>query len=237
MSLRPSASSQVGEAVILRFCVQDTGIGITAEDQIKLFSAFSQVESSYNRKFGGTGLGLAICKKLVELMRGDIWVDSTLNKGSTFWFTAVFRLNLQEKATEIQNITPVAFRPLNILVAEDNSVNQMVIKQVMKKLKHNVKIVDNGKMAVNEILHSANSYDLVLMDIQMPEMDGIEATTIIRRTVSASKLPIVALTAHVTSTDVDRCYEVGIDYFITKPVDVKKLDSILVEISNRKSVP
>jgi len=165
-------------------------------------------------------------------------VESNLGTGTTFHFTAVFQVN--SAVRPLASVYPASQqtdRPLNILVAEDNAVNQMVIKQVIKKLKHQVKVVENGKLAVEEILRSGNTYDLILMDIQMPEMDGIEATTIIRGKISSEQLPIVALTAHVTTSDMDKCTEAGIDYFVTKPVDVKKLNSILVEISNRTHVP
>ncbi|HEX7809009.1 MAG TPA: PAS domain S-box protein, partial [Thermoanaerobaculia bacterium] len=220
----------------LRFAVSDTGIGIPLEAQSRLFAPFVQADSSTTRRFGGTGLGLAISHRLVELMHGEIGVDSTPGAGSTFWFTARF-----ESAQEIPMSTvdsgaprlvessriPVAAtrtRRGRILVAEDNAVNQKVAMRLLEKLGYRADVVANGLEAI-DALHRV-PYDLVLMDCHMPEMDGYAATRMIR--VRETKhIPIIALTASVMAEDRERCVQSGMDDVLTKPVREGELAAVL----------
>lgn len=237
-----------GKAVI-RFSVRDTGIGIPADKTNLLFNAFSQVDASLARKFGGTGLGLAISKGLAEQMGGSIGVESVPGKGSTFWFIIPFLKQVAE-AQPSETTTDSGkflkdkpgsvfqkheqFQPgkrLRILVAEDNMANQMVILGILEKMGHIANAVADGKEVV-KILETI-PYDLVLMDIQMPEMDGLEAAAIIRdpnSQVRAHNIPILALTAHTMPDDREKCMAVGMNGYITKPVSTKSVTDALANI-------
>ncbi|WP_300295188.1 PAS-domain containing protein [Ferrovibrio sp.] len=204
--------------------VRDTGIGIAADKTQHLFGRFSQADSSIARRFGGTGLGLAISKQLVELMGGKIGVDSTEGQGSVFWFT----LPLQEGKpveTEIpaaQGDGPATQKSLRILVAEDNQVNQMVIGMMLRQLGHQVDLVTNGIEACEQVQKAP--YDLVLMDMQMPEMDGLTATQTIRRLPQdCARLPIIALTANAMEGDRERYISGGMDDYVAKPIALPQL--------------
>ena len=198
--------------------VRDTGIGIAADQIDRLFSRFNQADSSIARRFGGTGLGLAISKQLAELMGGRIGVDSEEGKGSTFWF----ELPLEEGQTvqieaPVQADGPATLRSLRILVAEDNQVNQMVIGLMLRQLGHQADIVTNGIEACEQVQKAP--YDLVLMDMQMPEMDGMTATATIRKLPhAAAKLPIIALTANAMEGDRERYISAGMDDYVAKPI-------------------
>jgi len=198
--------------------VRDTGIGIAGDQIDRLFSRFNQADSSIARRFGGTGLGLAICKQLTELMGGRIGVDSEEGKGSTFWF----ELPLAEGQTvqieaPAQAAGPATLRSLRILVAEDNQVNQMVIGLMLRQLGHQADIVTNGIEVCEQVQKAP--YDLILMDMQMPEMDGITATATIRKLPSAAaKLPIIALTANAMEGDRERYLSAGMDDYVAKPI-------------------
>lgn len=198
--------------------VRDTGIGIAADQIERLFSRFNQADSSIARRFGGTGLGLAISKQLAELMGGRIGVDSEEGKGSTFWF----ELPLAEGQTvqieaPVQADGPATLRSLRILVAEDNQVNQMVIGLMLRQLGHQADIVTNGIEACEQVQKAP--YDLVLMDMQMPEMDGMTATATIRKLPSAAaKIPIIALTANAMEGDRERYIGAGMDDYVAKPI-------------------
>ncbi len=215
----------------LRFSVSDTGIGIAPEAQIRLFQSFSQADSSISRRFGGTGLGLSICKKIVELQGGRIGVDSTPGVGSCFWFELSFT---QPSAGEpVRNMTatvPLAVRALHILLAEDNEINQKVAVALLKKSGHTVQIAQNGYEAVLAVQNQ--SFDVILMDMHMPEMDGLAATRAIRcLPAPASALPIVALTAAGSLSDIQTCMDAGMNYFLVKPFRMERLASILQELS------
>jgi signal transduction histidine kinase len=229
LKIEPLASS--GKNMNLRFAVIDTGIGIAPEAQARLFQSFSQGDSSISRRFGGTGLGLSICKKIVELQGGRIGVDSTPGLGSCFWFELSFS---QPSATErIQNMpatVPLATRALHILLAEDNEINQKVAVALLKKSGHTVHIAQNGYEAVLAVQNQ--SFDVILMDMHMPEMEGLTATRAIRcLPTPVSSLPIVALTAAGSLSDIQTCMDAGMDYFLVKPFRMERLGSILHELS------
>jgi len=221
----------------IRFSVEDTGIGIPADRQADLFSPFTQVDGSTTRKYGGTGLGLTISKQLVELLGGEIGLESELGVGSSFWFTV--RLEKQTSAAANpapavpgkRDPVPTAAPPKpqgRILLAEDNLLNQRVALAVLHSLGYRADAVANGEEAVAALCRT--SYDLVLMDCQMPEMDGYQATARIRDRasgVSNPALPIIALTASAMKGDRDRCLQAGMDDYLTKPVDLASLAAAL----------
>jgi two-component system sensor histidine kinase/response regulator len=209
-----------------RFAVEDTGIGIDQEVVGALFSPFIQADASTTRKYGGTGLGLAICRRLVEAMGGEIGVESTPNKGSTFWFEVALAMTTKVDVREDLIEEAGAIRPLNILLADDNAINQMLINGLICRMGHNVTCVGNGRDAVNAA--GIGDFDLVLMDIQMPEMSGSEAAAAIRSLdVPTAHVPIIALTAE-TKAERRRSYEnAGFDGFLAKPIDSKKLAHVI----------
>ncbi|HSF43171.1 MAG TPA: response regulator, partial [Thermoanaerobaculia bacterium] len=194
--------------------VEDTGIGIPVEFQGRLFELFSQGDGSTSRRFGGTGLGLAISKRIVEAMGGKLGFESVPGEGSKFWIT----LALERAAPPAGSESPVdsTVRPHRILTAEDNPINQLVITEHLKALGHEVTAVSNGLEALEAL--KAGTFDLVLMDCQMPHLDGYEATLRIRQLGGgAGRIPIIALTAHVIREELDKCLAVGMNDYITKP--------------------
>jgi CheY-like chemotaxis protein len=200
--------------------VADTGIGIDDGKLPHLFERFSQADSSTSRRFGGTGLGLAICRSLVELMGGRIGVQSRVGEGSRFWFELPLRrFDTLAQAAPRQDNT-AKFRPRRILLAEDNLINQEVISAMLKSRGHSVTMVADGASAV-DIVESGTSFDLVLMDVQMPGVDGLHATAAIRRMErnERSSLPIVGLTANAMAEDVERCLAAGMNGHVAKPID------------------
>jgi signal transduction histidine kinase len=229
----------VGDAtkdpVQLQFSVSDTGIGIPAEKQASLFQKFMQVDSTTTRKYGGTGLGLAICRQLVEMMGGNIWVESESGKGSTF----IFKLTVPRDLTpatqpEKQEAAAVAISsvPLRILIADDSPENRLLIETYLKKSPHTVESCENGKLAFENF--KAHPYDLVLMDMQMPEMDGYSATREIRtweKLGGRTPAPIIALTANALSEDEGRSREAGCTDHATKPIRKAKLMEIIAQYS------
>ncbi|MEI8003456.1 MAG: response regulator, partial [Methanothrix sp.] len=244
--IRASLENEDERDVTIRFSVSDTGIGIPANRQNILFSPFTQVDGSTTRKYGGTGLGLAISKQLAGLMGGEIGVESEEGKGSTFWFTAVFAKRLampgstEEGPIEIEEegaIESCAARPtisqlfkrkIRILVAEDNPVNQKVAQALLRKMGLQADVAANGQEAVNAL--QTIPYDLVLMDCQMPEMDGFEATSIIRQKGSKALnpgIPIIAMTALAMQGDREKCIQAGMNDFIAKPVQKRELAKML----------
>lgn len=207
-----------GDQFKLKFEVKDTGIGISEENKNKLFSAFTQSDSSFTRKFGGTGLGLAISKKLAELMGGEIGVESQLEKGSNFWFT-IWTKEGKKVQFKPQDSKKSSIPNLNILLAEDNKVNVMVAKQVIENAGHQVTVAENGMEAVEQFQN--NKFDIILMDIMMPVMDGMEATWIIRQMEQDKNLnpiPIIALTANVVKEDRKKYMSAGMNDFLSKPI-------------------
>lgn len=208
------------------FGVQDTGIGISEEAQKNLFNPFSQADSSISRRFGGTGLGLAICKRLVTAMGGEIQIQSAQGKGSLFHFTLPMDQGYEAATTfdETANMPTGQFR---ILVADDNEINQKVLIGLLSKDDHDVHAVSNGQEALDKV--KAEKFDLVLMDMEMPVMDGIEATRAIRGLQDSEKCrtPIVAMTANVIKEDIERCKQAGMNEYISKPIDPNKLRAVI----------
>ncbi|MEE8057103.1 MAG: ATP-binding protein [Pseudomonadales bacterium] len=209
----------------LRITVNDTGIGLSEEVQQKLFSAFTQADSSTSRTYGGTGLGLSISKKLAELMGGEIGVKSVLGVGSQFWFTIAYQpvsAPTEPTMIDVPEESWSASRSLNILVAEDIKINQYLIKSILTDLKHQVTIVDNGSVAVERV--ADEDFDLILMDIRMPVMDGIEATRVIRAMATGkSNIPIIALTADISANNIEEYFEIGINDVCGKPINEPEL--------------
>lgn len=210
-----------GKAV-LYFSVKDTGIGIKDEDKIKIFEPFSQADSSISRRFGGTGLGLAISKYFVEKMGGDIWVDSEFGKGSNFQFTAVFEIITPDKVEVEEKFIPppLMLKGARVLLVEDNEMNQELISNLLKRYGAVVEYADNGRRAVDIIFSKPpDYYNFVLMDIQMPIMDGKTATKIIYENEAYKNLPIIAMTAHAFKDEIDEMYRIGMCAHIPKPFD------------------
>ena len=224
--IRVSLLEERPEAVTLRFSVSDSGIGIPQNRLAALFTPFTQVDGSTTRKFGGTGLGLSISKQLVELMGGEIGVESLEGQGSTFWFKAVFARQTEATQASMQNpkslvtqdsIVETQKRPLHILLVEDNLINQKVASITLQKMGHSLQIANNGQEALD--MMAATVFDLVLMDCQMPVMDGYEATKAIRvKEGRRQHTPIIAMTANAMQGDREKCLAAGMDDFLTKPV-------------------
>lgn len=216
--------------------VIDSGIGIDQDSQDKLFSDFTQVDSSTTRKFGGTGLGLAICKQLVTLMQGEVGVYSEAGKGATFWFSLNIDINNTDRPIAKSNDT-LSIKPITgeVLLVEDNAVNQIVAKAILEKFGLTPDIAVDGQEAIHQL--EKQPYDLILMDCQMPVLDGFEATQKIREIEKENNLsqhvPIVALTANAHSKDKDRCFDVGMDDYLSKPIVKEDLYRILEKYLQR----
>ncbi|MGB3204454.1 MAG: AAA family ATPase, partial [Crinalium sp.] len=215
----------------IQFAIKDTGIGIPLDRIQQLFNPFTQVDASISRRFGGTGLGLAICKKLAEMMGGKIWVESTLGHGSTFYFTIIatetseqFDSSKEESQGKIPHIAQQV--PLRILLAEDNKVNQQVALLTFEALGYQIQIVNHGLEVLQEL--QQQNYDVVFMDLQMPEMDGITATRYINQEWSTESRPqIIAMTAYANKQDKEKCLQAGMDGYITKPIRIDELVKVL----------
>lgn len=220
----------------VRVEVKDTGVGISHEAQGRLFRRFSQADSSTTRRFGGSGLGLVICRQLSQLMGGGVGLQSEVGKGSTFWFT--IRCSVGEAPVEqLRKVTGMgggeALPKLNILVAEDNAVNQLVAKTILTKAGHDVEVVQNGLEAVAAVREQA--FDVVLMDIQMPEMDGPMAAQEIRKLpYPSSDTQIIALTANAMAGDREEYLAAGMNDYVTKPVDPKQLFAALERVTKNR---
>jgi PAS domain S-box-containing protein len=224
---------QTPETVELEFVVSDTGIGIAPEDQEKIFQPFTQADPSATRIRGGTGLGLAIVKTLVDMMGGRVWVRSELGRGSRFFFTAKFPLAERLPADgRTEHAAPLARaqRSLRILVAEDVPANQKLMSRILQKRGHTAEVAENGRRAVE--MAQAESFDVVLMDVLMPVMDGTEATREIRK--FNSSIPIIAMTAHAMKGDEDRFLQAGMDAYLAKPIDARLIVRTIEDWAERK---
>jgi signal transduction histidine kinase len=235
VNLNLSCREESSAMVELRCAVRDTGIGLSEEEQHRLFQPFAQADSSTTRRFGGTGLGLAICRKLVEIMGGQIGVNSMEGKGSTFWFA--LRLEKRGRLEHTSSLTsgpaPVEAASLRtgalqVLLVEDNRVNQKIALTQLRKLGCEVQVANNGLEAV--AAWGAGDFQLIFMDCQMPEMDGYEATQRIRALESAQGLqpiPIIAMTANAMGGDRESCLRAGMNDYVSKPVAIKGLQTVL----------
>ena len=240
-----SVLSQTGDEYELQFSVCDTGIGISDDMQEQIFDTFTQADASTTRKYGGTGLGLAICRRLIESMGGKIWIESTKDVGSTFSFSLKAKRadpsaqnlakssNKSAKSIDSNNQPSSAQRPLKLLVVEDNAINVLVAQSVLTKLGYSADVRGNGREALEAV--EENEYDLVFMDLQMPEMDGLDATRAIRALAEKgdsqrdrfAELTIVAMTADVMKENQTACTEAGMNDFISKPIDIEELRKVI----------
>ena len=241
IGIKVTREKSEAEGISLLFSVSDTGIGIPADKQANLFQKFMQVDSSTTRKYGGTGLGLAICRQLVEMMGGRIWIESQPGKGSTFLFTVVVgagtpaahsEKTIQTAAPAIVQAVPVA--PMRILLVDDTPENRLLIQTYLRKSAHTIEIAENGAMALE--MYTASPFDLVLMDMQMPIMDGYTATREIRKWEQANgrkPTPVIALTAHAMSEDAKTCFDAGCTEHLVKPIRKAKLLEVMAKHAPR----
>lgn len=227
VSVRMGKTSEDSKQIQLIFSVKDSGIGISKLKQKLIFMDFTQVDNTASRRYGGVGLGLTITKYFVELMGGRISVQSDKGTGSEFIFEIFIKVDASP-VTLVDQRKPEAKKNLHLLVAEDNMLNSQVIAAFLNRLGHTSKIAGNGQIALDLLCNE--DFDAVLMDIEMPVMDGIEATIAIRKNVNSVRnpnIPIIALTAHALREYEEKCYKVGMDNYLTKPVDIEKLSAVL----------
>lgn len=230
--------SERADSLELEFIIKDTGIGIPPHQIAELFKPFSQLDSSTTRKYGGTGLGLSICKTLVELMGGSIRAEKGVYKGAAFVFTIQskpfqFVVNISEPIITPEKTTyrPSELGVLNILVAEDHIVNQKLLMRILLKLGHEADLAGNGFEVLEQM--KKKTYDLILMDLQMPEMDGFEATETIMSRIPVNKRPlIIAMTARISEVDKERCAQLGMVDYISKPINIKQVEEMITEHFN-----
>ncbi|MFN0084785.1 MAG: two-component regulator propeller domain-containing protein [Blastocatellia bacterium] len=239
IAINIAADSWKEEEITLHFSIRDTGIGIPPEKQKAIFEAFTQADGSTTRQYGGTGLGLTICRRLVEMMDGELWVESLMGEGSTFHFTALLAAPSAVTVQPVDANTPFQAasygiaRPLHqlrILLAEDNVINRKIAILMLEKKGCQVLFACNGREALDAL--ERETPDLILMDVQMPEMDGLEATGAIRRkeAITGGHIPIIAMTAHAMKGDRERCLAAGMDGYVTKPI---KADELFGAITNQ----
>lgn len=235
VELKVEMLDRSGQTIRLLFRISDTGIGISDEGKLMLFKEFSQSESSISRKYGGTGLGLAISKNLASLMNGEIGVESELGKGSEFWFRIPLKESMAMFDDEGEKVGQLP-RNIRILLAEDNLINQKVARLTLKQLGYECDVALNGLEAIRK--YEDNPYDLILMDMQMPEVDGIQATRMIRELEQNQQMLVpayvVALTANAMVEDKHLCLSVGMNDFLTKPFTEGELRHILMDLAHRQ---
>jgi CheY-like chemotaxis protein/two-component sensor histidine kinase len=225
VSLVAALADEEPDFCVVRFEVMDTGVGINKEQQERLFHSFEQAESSTTRKYGGTGLGLAISKRVVEMMDGKIEVTSAPGKGSAFTFTIkaeipheVIKIQKQKKESNKSD----NFEGSHVLLAEDVEINREIVKAMLEPTLVEIDCAENGAEAVRMFNAAPDKYDIIFMDLQMPEMDGFEATRRIRASDSerATTIPIVAMTANVFQEDIENCLEAGMNSHLGKPINM-----------------
>jgi len=244
ITLRIKIENESDKKIILRFEVADTGIGIDHDTAERLFAAFEQADNSTTRQYGGTGLGLAITKKLAQLMGGNAGVSSTPGIGSTFWFTAQFEKSEKDEFTTVteteasfesaEKILIRDFSSCKILLADDEPMNRQLIQELLASIEPIFDIAVNGVQALE--LASKNTYDLILMDMQMPEMSGLEAAAQIRLLPNGENVPIVALTGNAFAEDMDRCFKAGMNDFIAKPFKLQQLFSTILKWVSKENI-
>jgi signal transduction histidine kinase/CheY-like chemotaxis protein len=229
-----------GESVLLHVAVADTGIGVPLDRQAAIFEAFTQVDGSTTRRHGGSGLGLTISRRFVEMMGGRLWLDSSPGRGAIFHFTV--RLGIRPSAIASaaaigREDHAAAARALRILLAEDNAVNRFLAVRLLENEGHRVHPALSGAAAIAAL--EREPFDLALMDLQMPEMDGFEATAIIRERerVSGTHLPIIALTANAMVGDRERCLRAGMDGYVSKPIDLQRLLAEILRVRTARLQP
>jgi CheY-like chemotaxis protein len=227
---------------MVKFQVTDSGIGMNQEFMQRIFKPFEQESATTVSKFGGTGLGLSICRNLVQLMHGSIEVDSKEGQGTTFTVTLPFKVEQGAVAAEPVEkpavLLPDALSGLKILLVEDNAMNREIAVSILEKLGLVVDTAEDGQVAVDKFRHSLpGTYQCILMDIQMPVLDGYEATKAIRSSshVEASTMPIIAVTADVFAEDVARVTACGMNGYVSKPLDYKKLIQVLLDVLGKGS--
>ncbi|WP_419785928.1 response regulator [Pseudodesulfovibrio sp.] len=241
LTVKPTTGKQSLERneAVLNFAVADTGLGIPEDKQQHVFESFNQADETVTRKHGGTGLGLAICKRLVELMQGHMYLTSREGEGSTFSFTARFAVTDADALPQAEaQDSPPPLPNLRVLLADDNSLNRFLAQSLLNQHGHTVTTVENGAQALDALREQ--NYDLVLMDMQMPVMDGITATRIIRDPNSGAldpDLPIIAVTAHALKGDRERFLEAGMNDYISKPINMKAFYATIARVMEGRSVP
>jgi two-component system, sensor histidine kinase len=227
VAIKVSATGYKDDIQEVTFHVSDSGIGISDEALSQLFKPFTQANTNALRKYGGTGLGLSICKKLVELMGGSIWVKSKVAEGSVFSFSVPLPVveDMAVSEAAVKDKPSVKNKALRILLAEDNKMNQVIATRIFKKIGYPLDIADNGAIALQKL--EEQNYDLIFMDIQMPEMDGLEATRHIIEKYGDKTPPIIAMTANVLSENEAECRAAGMKDFLSKPFTIDRLEAII----------
>ena len=238
--VRVEVESEAGDDLVLRFSVSDTGIGIPFDKQQAVFEAFAQADGSTSRRYGGTGLGLAISTQLVGLMGGRLWLESEPGRGSTFHFTARFAIGHAAAAAR-QVSRPVSLRDVRVLVVDDNATNRRILQELLAYWSMDPTVAADGYAALDELQRAAAAgapYRLVLLDCMMPQLDGFAVAERIRAGAGVSTMPIVMLTSSGQLGDIARCREVGIDDYLTKPINQSELlESILRALGTRQGLP
>ncbi|MEO5378293.1 MAG: PAS domain S-box protein [Magnetococcus sp. DMHC-6] len=223
------------DQILLKFSVRDTGVGMSSEQLLTLFEPFQQADNSITRRYGGTGLGLVICRRLVTMMGGEIWIESELGKGTVVYFTVLLGCGEEVSARRLsptmntadpyQNLS--ALRGARILLVEDIKMNQELAQEILLRRGFSVTVANHGAEALDLVAESVLPFDLILMDVQMPVMDGLEATRTLRTRPASRELPIVAMTASAMSEDVQACLKAGMNAHLSKPIQVNDLLSVL----------